>query len=161
MECRFVYLGKSYKVNVDRQGHLYLVSIENNKPLTVELLGSTPNCFSFTTDGKMITTYITQEDGKTYVFVDGKSFVFELEKAKSTQRTVSTQIVSPMPGTLVKLLVAQGDKVEAGQTLAIVEAMKMENELKASVDGVVKRVNFAEGAQVDTLQPIVELEDGN
>ena len=63
-----------------------------------------------------------------------------------------------MPGLLVKLPVAAGDKVEAGTTLAIVEAMKMQNELRAPSDGVVKKVNFKEGDQVDAFVEIVELE---
>ena len=63
-----------------------------------------------------------------------------------------------MPGTLVKVPVSIGDEIEIGQTLAIVEAMKMQNELKASIKGKVKKINFKEGEQVDAFKPIVEVE---
>jgi biotin carboxyl carrier protein len=51
-----------------------------------------------------------------------------------------------------------GGKIKSGDTVAIVEAMKMQNELRSPVDGIVKKVNFKEGEQVDAFEPIVELE---
>ena len=63
-----------------------------------------------------------------------------------------------MPGNIVKLLVAVGDTVEVKQQTVIVEAMKMENPVLARAKGIVKAVNFAEGDQVDTETPIIELE---
>jgi propionyl-CoA carboxylase alpha chain len=63
-----------------------------------------------------------------------------------------------MPGLVVKIPVAVGDTVDEGTTLAIIEAMKMQNELRASRKGTVKKINFSEGEQVDAFQPIVELE---
>jgi biotin carboxyl carrier protein len=62
-----------------------------------------------------------------------------------------------MPGKVVRLLVAQGDTVEAGQGVAVVEAMKMQNELKAQRGGSVASIAVAEGALVsggDTLMVI-------
>lgn len=63
-----------------------------------------------------------------------------------------------MPGLIVKVPVAIGDKVTTGTILAIVEAMKMQNELLALCDGIVKKINFKKGEQVDAKQVIVELE---
>ena len=77
-------------------------------------------------------------------------------RGSSTQRGDS--VCSPMPGLLVKVPVTIGDKVKAGATLAIVEAMKMENELRAPREGIVKSINYKEGEQVDALKAIVELE---
>ena len=53
-----------------------------------------------------------------------------------------------MPGTLTKLKVQVGDKVKLGDTLAIVEAMKMENEVLAPIDGVVKEIYATQGMQI-------------
>jgi pyruvate carboxylase subunit B len=55
-------------------------------------------------------------------------------------------------------MVAVGDAVKEGTTLAIVEAMKMQNELRAPRDGIVKKINYEEGDQVEALKPLVELE---
>jgi pyruvate carboxylase subunit B len=66
-------------------------------------------------------------------------------------------IVAPMPGKVVRLEVAEGDRVEAGQGVAIVEAMKMENELRASGAGLVARVRVREGDAVEKDQVLVDL----
>ena len=58
-------------------------------------------------------------------------------------------IVAPMPGRVVKVLVAPGDTVTARQGLVVIEAMKMENELRAPRDGTVAEVRAREGAPVD------------
>ena len=63
-----------------------------------------------------------------------------------------------MPGQVVKIQVSQGDVVHKNQTLAIVEAMKMENELKSTGPARVKKICAAEGDLVDAGQVIVELE---
>ena len=66
-------------------------------------------------------------------------------------------IVAPMPGMVVKIEVAEGDRVEAGQGVAIVEAMKMENELRAGGPGVVARIHVREGDAVEKDQVLVDL----
>ena len=63
-----------------------------------------------------------------------------------------------MPGRVVKALVAEGDTVEAGQPVIIVEAMKMENEVTAPGPGVVRRINVSQGDTVDAGAVLVELE---
>jgi biotin carboxyl carrier protein len=63
-----------------------------------------------------------------------------------------------MPGMVVKLNVAEGDLVQKNQSLAIVEAMKMENELKSPIQGRVKKINGAPGDLVDAGTPLIELE---
>jgi len=64
---------------------------------------------------------------------------------------------APIPGKLVKLLVKAGDRVKAGQTLAVLEAMKMENELRAPRDASVAAVHASEGATVETGQELLSL----
>jgi len=63
---------------------------------------------------------------------------------------------APMPGLVVKVEVTEGDTVEPGQGLVIVEAMKMENELRAEAAGVVARVHVAPGEAVDKDQILVD-----
>jgi acetyl-CoA/propionyl-CoA carboxylase biotin carboxyl carrier protein len=70
----------------------------------------------------------------------------------------SDAIVSPMQGTVLSVAVAEGDTVEAGAVLCIVEAMKMENEVRAHQSGVVTRLTVAAGAAVATGQTICVIE---
>ena len=63
-----------------------------------------------------------------------------------------TSVTSPMPGSVLGVKVNVGDKVSAGQTMFVLEAMKMENEIVAPVDGTVASINVKTGDTVDTDQ---------
>jgi len=66
-------------------------------------------------------------------------------------------LTAPMPGLVVRVLVREGDEVEAGRGLVVLEAMKMENELKAPGAGTVRTVHVKPGAAVERGTPLVEL----
>ena len=71
---------------------------------------------------------------------------------------LSKFVLSPMPGLLVSLAVEEGTEVRAGEEVAVVEAMKMENVLRAGADGKVKTVHAEPGASLSVDQAIVEFE---
>jgi acetyl/propionyl-CoA carboxylase alpha subunit len=71
---------------------------------------------------------------------------------------LSRLLICPMPGMLVKLHVAEGETVQPGQPLATVEAMKMENILRAEKEGVIAKINAAEGESLAVDAVILELE---
>lgn len=107
----------------------------------------------------------SHEDG-LLIHVGDESHVLELidERKRRMLSAVSHRLVdgpivvrSPMPGKLVKLLVAIGDEVVEGQGVAIVEAMKMENELRSPKAGRVQAVHAGEGDAVEGRQALVEV----
>src|SRR5262249_45357167 len=65
--------------------------------------------------------------------------------------------IAPMPGTVAAVQVAVGDSVEAGPTVGVLEAMKMEHRLAADTDGVVTEVRVAVGEQVDAHQLLIHI----
>jgi propionyl-CoA carboxylase alpha chain len=69
---------------------------------------------------------------------------------------LSKFLISPMPGLLLQLLVAAGDAVDTGQPLAVIEAMKMENVLRAEQAGTVAKLLAAEGDSLAVDQPLIE-----
>ena len=69
-----------------------------------------------------------------------------------------TDIIAPMPGLILDIMVQAGDEVEVGNSILILEAMKMENVIRAEGVGVVKSVNFAIGDTVDKGSVIIEME---
>ncbi len=71
---------------------------------------------------------------------------------------MSNFLLSPMPGLLVSVAVKEGEKIEAGQELAIVEAMKMENVMKAESDAIVAKIHATPGTTLEVDQPIIEFE---
>jgi glutaconyl-CoA/methylmalonyl-CoA decarboxylase subunit gamma len=100
------------------------------------------------------------------VTVDNVSVPLKLQSARAKvagraaapAKTGPSAVQSPMPGKVVKLLVAAGDAVKAGQGVVVVEAMKMENELKSTRDGTVKAVAVKEGQPVEAGQTLLTLE---
>lgn len=64
-------------------------------------------------------------------------------------------VTSPMPGNILKINVAQGQKVNEGDVLIVLEAMKMENEISATKSGTVAQINVTKGAVVETGTPLV------
>ena len=77
---------------------------------------------------------------------------------KKEAADLSKFLLSPMPGLLVSLAVGEGDAVKAGQELAVVEAMKMENVLRAEKDGTVAKIHAAAGGSLTVDQQIIEFE---
>jgi acetyl/propionyl-CoA carboxylase alpha subunit len=72
---------------------------------------------------------------------------------------VESVVTAPMPGTVIRVLVAEGDRVQAHQPLVVLEAMKMETPLVSPYEAVVRSVNVAEGDLVAGGAPLVELEE--
>jgi biotin carboxyl carrier protein len=80
-----------------------------------------------------------------------------LKLSDSFSGTEQERISSPMPGKIIDVPVRTGDRVRAGQTMALLEAMKMENEIPASCDGVVSEVCVKKGDMVETDALLVKI----
>ena len=76
---------------------------------------------------------------------------------KATGTMGATKVTSPMPGTVVSIKVTVGDKVESGTLVAVLEAMKMENEIFAGADGVIASINANAGDSVNTGDVLVSI----
>ena len=100
-------------------------------------------------------------DGKTiWVHLAGRTYRFDLVRAnRGRAADAHGDLASPMPGQVQKLLVVEGDTVQAGQPLLVVEAMKMQLEIKAPHAGTVRRLLAKETQQIEAGVPLVELDD--
>ncbi len=124
------------------------------------------NCLSLLHRGRSHQVYFARDGERLVLWVDGEEFTLREpdaeeaggRKAESGAREGLWRIAAPMPGRVIKVVVAEGDKVRKNQTLAVVEAMKMENELKSPGDGTVKKVHVSPGDLVDTAKPLLEIE---
>lgn len=85
-----------------------------------------------------------------HVIVQGQDiFISPVNKKSRSQGADAGAMISPMPGKIFKVIKATGDNVKKGDTILIMEAMKMEHPVKASCDGVIKEILYNEGQQVD------------
>ncbi len=170
MEQEFVYQGETYTVKVENangdnsKSEAFKASIAERE-YAIDLAKVSANCFSVSFDGTNKTVYVTDSDDSVFVHLDGR--VVRLDKITDDAKKFSSagleygakdEIKAPMPGKVVKILVEQGQTIEVGQPLVIVESMKMENEIKSPTNGTVKAINFAAGDLVDPSQAILNLE---
>ena len=104
--------------------------------------------------------YVLWIDGYTYDVeaLDERTRTIRDLTAEAAGPTGPQPLVAPMPGLIVRVLAAPGDDVQAGQGLVVMEAMKMENELRSSGAGRVKRVAVTPGAAVEKGAILIELE---
>lgn len=117
-------------------------------------------------DGRSIEALVERRDGRATVWLDGAVYELDLVDERAARRRGrggaagdrQKAVKAPMPGKVVKHLVAVGDRVEAGQGVVVVEAMKMENELRAPAEGVVTALPAAEGTAVESGAVLVVLE---
>ena len=145
-------------LHVEVDGRLHLVDARRVNDSTVSLLvqleGSA--ALSRSIDAAFATQVVA---GDFDVHLDGRTIPVQIRPAGSFGRqkkdgagatgTGPQRVTSPMPGKVVRVLVKPGDEVKARQGLVVVEAMKMENELRAARDGRVREVPVAEGQSVD------------
>ena len=158
---KFIHLNKIHSVELEKDKNTYQVIIDDNKRYIIEDVVTQPDIISFKLNNKIQNVFIISDKDKTYLSIDGENYILEKDKtskAKTGKQQKGNSVFSPMPGLLVEVPVSVGDKVKSGETLAIVEAMKMQNELPSPRDGIVKKITGKEGEQVDALQVIVELE---
>ncbi|RMG36264.1 MAG: acetyl-CoA carboxylase biotin carboxyl carrier protein subunit [Methanobacteriota archaeon] len=111
--------------------------------------------------------HVASTDDTIYVHIDGEVFVLHRPSAGSGEHEASgdeyssTQnaVEAPMPGKLLKVFVKEGQRVKRDDRLFIVEAMKMENEVRAPRDGVIHKINFKENDLVSIGEAIIEFAD--
>jgi biotin carboxyl carrier protein len=126
---------------------------EAERTAQVEL--AEPGVYSILMDGRSYDARVEERPSGVVVVIDGYRFEIEVRDPRRWSRRAGgagaegiQSIAAPMPGKVVRVLVAPGDAVEAGQGLVVVEAMKMQNEMKASRAGRVLTVAVKEGATV-------------
>ena len=94
---------------------------------------------------------------KFNIKVNGTSYEVEVEEEKAAVSAGAGEasVNAPMPGKIVNVLVSEGQKVNSGDVLLILEAMKMQNEIAATQAGTVKAINVAAGQSVKAGDPLV------
>lgn len=152
---------KTYKVDFEEKEGLSLFGIDGEQK-EIEFLRIDENTYSILVDNKSITVGIFREGKKIQVFHEGDLYEIEAvsgRDASQIEGTGSLNIVAPMHSRVVKILKKQGDGVEVGDGVLVVEAMKMESELKASASGAIKEIRVKEGDTVEKDSVLVTLSE--
>ncbi|MBN1889241.1 MAG: hypothetical protein JW850_14705 [Thermoflexales bacterium] len=151
---KLVLEGVSYEI--ERKGDILLVNGQE---------------FPWNIDGKTVSVggnpHIVELGDKS-VTVDGIAYPIQIDGLEEPKAVVKAAQLAPsdeagaitaiMPGLIIKILKREGERVEAGETVLILEAMKMQNEVQAKQAGVVKQIAVKEGESVEMRQVLAVIE---
>jgi biotin carboxyl carrier protein len=133
--------------------------------LTAERLA--PAVYAVTLGRRRLIAHHAVDGDVHHLFVDGETYTYRRPRGGAAPRGGRPgaahhhqDLGAPMPGLVTQIFVADGDAVDAGQPLFVIEAMKMENVVKAPAAGRVTRVHVPEGSRVDAGAIVVEVEEG-
>jgi biotin carboxyl carrier protein len=149
--------GKTRIIELQRDSDRWKISLDG-APLDADAVEISPNVFSVLLNGESYEVRLAAaNDGKLTLQTRHHEFIAEVADPRAwrgrrhgaVEAEGRQQIVAPMPGKVVRLLVKAGDKVETGQGLLVVEAMKMQNEVRSPKTGTVERLLAKEGQPVN------------
>jgi biotin carboxyl carrier protein len=159
--------GKTYTIDVEETGGSLQVQL-NGQPVMADLRQVTaPSLFSLIKDGLSYEIYAEPTEKGYLIAIADERFVVNVADERSlrlasvqkrdVERRGDMVIKSPMPGLVMDVHVRPGDVVKAGQSLLILVAMKMENEIRAFEGGTVKAVNVQKGDKVELGQVLLTI----
>lgn len=165
MDFEFIIDNKSRTISLEKKGNSFVVS-EGDKTYEADIQSISPNSVSIKIKNRTHQVYFARDKDKYFLQIEGQQSIvqepfeegenFWGEGGKSQEEMLVVK--APMPGKVIKINVAENEEVRKNQTLAIVEAMKMENEIKSSIAGYVKSIFISTGDLVDSDKPLIELE---
>ena len=144
-------------VELERDANRWRISLDG-EPVDADAVEIAPNNFSVLLNGKSHEILVTPSPNGTLTLQAAhREFVAEVidprawrgRRHGALEAEGRQQVLAPMPGKIVRVLVQVGERVEAGQGLLVVEAMKMQNEIRSPKSGTVDRLLVKEGQPVN------------
>ncbi len=148
--------GKTHQVELEREGSRVRAKVDG-RTVEADALLVAPGVYSILLEGRSFEVRVTPKHDGLHVHADGVDYVTQAKDPRSWRGRQGSaasaegrqQIVAPMPGKVVRLLVKVGDSVEAGRGVLVVEAMKMQNEIRSPKSGTVEKLLVKEGQAVN------------
>ena len=160
---------QNIEINIKKDGDNFVTHVDNNEyHLSLNSQSNDPRITCLVNGQNMVVQvrkekprYQLVHKGKIAMALISEKRVAELNELmpEKIPQDMSKFLLSPMPGLLIKVCVKEGQEVKAGEELAVVEAMKMENSLRASKDLKIKSILGSEGDNLSVDQKILEFED--
>ena len=165
MDFEFIVNGVRQSISLERKDDH--VSIRHGeKVMEAEFRVISANAVSVLSGSRSRLLIVARDKDRRYVWLEGCTYVIQIgteerrlaDKGEDRAQKGKSIITAPMPGKVVKVNVTEKEAVRKNQTLVIVEAMKMENEIKSPLEGFVKKIHVSAGDLVDSEKPLLELE---
>ncbi len=142
--------GKSYRATI------------GERIVDVEILQAKDGKLDLLIDGRRVVAYVSSDNAKRWVTVNGQTVLLTKSSAvkrRGTEHDHASELAAPMPGLVRAVNVGEGDIVTKGQTLLLLEAMKMEIRVQAPRDGKVLKLFVMQGQTVEREQVLIEIEE--
>ncbi|HEY2382342.1 MAG TPA: biotin/lipoyl-containing protein [Terriglobia bacterium] len=165
MKYSVIVAGEPVDVEIDLSDPRNIQAQIAGRTYTLEAKNVEPGVYWFSWNNRSIELAVTAAREGYEVSVGGRHHAVEIVDARAALRKAThhshdgeVELRAPMPGKIVKMLLQPGDEVHANQGVLVMEAMKMQNEIKSPKDGIVKRVAVQEAAAVNAgdLLAVVE-----
>jgi biotin carboxyl carrier protein len=147
--------GKSYRLDLTQAEGQWSCRVDG-RDIQVDAVLARPNVLSFRLGDKAYEVKCERVGGEIHIWVGSQRFAAEVRDPRSLRgRTRSDdekgprKLTAPMPGKVVRILLSAGAAVEAGAGVLVVEAMKMQNEVKSPKKGTIQKIMVSEGAPVN------------
>ncbi|HYL61583.1 MAG TPA: biotin/lipoyl-containing protein [Candidatus Methylomirabilis sp.] len=156
----------SHIVELERNSDRWKITLDG-QPLDADAVEVAPNVVSVLLDGQAFEfSIVPSSTGALQLRTDYQEFSAEVVDPRAwrgrrhgaLEAEGRQQVLAPMPGKVIRVLVKVGDKVEAGQGLLVVEAMKMQNEIRSPKSGTVERLLALEGQPVNAGEVLAWVE---
>jgi len=162
MHHAFKLRDTEYNVELSRAADGYRLHI-GDRVVPMDVQAGADGRTWLTLDGEHHEVVVATRGDEVFVHVDGEAFELRYEHplkrlAAALGGNAADSVTAPMPGSLVAVHVKTGDAVKLGQTLLVMESMKMETAIVAPRDGAVKEVHFAPGQTFDRDVTLLTLE---
>ena len=157
--------GNTRAIEVQQNGNGAFRAHIEGQAVSVDAVEIAPDAWSILLDGRSFEARVSCDgsDDGLLVRCAGADFRVQVRDPRSwragrhsaLEASGPQRVLAPMPGKIVRVLVAAGDEIEAGRGLVVVEAMKMQNEIRAPKSGRIERVLVVEGQAVRTQEALV------
>lgn len=158
MRYEYLYNGKTHTIDLQPGPDGRYTAIIGDQTLIVTAQQLPDGGWRLRLNGETLTGYGATESNSRYIALNGETFTLTLPDARMKRRTLGGDLTAQMPGQVIAVLVNEGDSIEQGQTLMILEAMKMEIRVAAPLAGTVKKLLVAAGEVVERGQTLAEIE---
>jgi biotin carboxyl carrier protein len=155
MTYRVEVNGRAREIRLELRDGSYHWRLDQQEERAASVLPVEPGVYSVLADGRSWQVHIVAHQDGYAVAVNGHPMMVRVQDPRSLQRDGrgaaadgAERLIAPMPGRVIRLLAAAGDELQPGQGIVVVEAMKMQNEIKTARAGRLVQLLVAEGATV-------------
>lgn len=157
---KLTFDNQTIELNPTGSGKSYRATL-GEKTADVEVLGLQGGRLDLLIDGERVIAYVSPDNAKRWVTINGRTHLLTKQsgsrKSAGGHHRAAGELTAPMPGQVRAVNINEGDAVTKGQTLMVLEAMKMEIRIQSPIDGTVGKLFVKQGQTVEREQMLIEI----